>query len=108
MATRLMTEVHDALRALRRRALGGFTRPVATMAQPSQTPRAPTPGQRGIDLLLANLTADQRAQYFATRHFDVTGGDSGKRYRLWHCFQQNIEELDASGRRHWVLCFHPA
>ena len=66
-----------------------------------------TPEQRGIALLLANLTPLQRRQYLRDRHFDVIGGVSGTHYRLWHCFQQNVEELDQDGRRRWVWCFHP-
>jgi hypothetical protein len=69
--------------------------------------RRMTPEQRGVDLLLANLTPQQRGQYRRDRHFDVIGGQSGTRYRLWHCFQQNIEELDAEGRRRGLWCFHP-
>jgi hypothetical protein len=66
-----------------------------------------TPERRRVDLLLANLTPEQRRQYRRERNFDVVGGQSGTRYRLWHCFQQNIEELDGNGRRRWVWCFHP-
>ncbi len=66
-----------------------------------------TPEQRGVALLLANLTAQQRRQYIRDRHFDVIGGTSGTHYRLWHCFQQNIEELDQDGRRRCIRCFHP-
>jgi hypothetical protein len=66
-----------------------------------------SPEQRGVELLLANLTPQQRRQYRRDRHFDVIGGQSGTRYRLWHCFQQNVEELDGNGRRRCVWCFHP-
>jgi len=69
--------------------------------------RRTSPEQRGVELLLANLTPQQRRQYRRDRNFDVVGGQSGTRYRLWHCFQQNIEEFDAEGRRRWVWCFHP-
>jgi hypothetical protein len=69
--------------------------------------RLMSPEQRGVELLLANLTPQQRKQYKRDRNFDVIGGQSGTRYRLWHCFQQNIEELDHNGRRRWVWCFHP-
>jgi hypothetical protein len=69
--------------------------------------RRMSPEQRGVGLLLANLTPQQRRQYKRDRHFDVIGGQSGTRYRLWHCFQQNIEELDGNSRRRWVWCFHP-
>ena len=69
--------------------------------------RRMSPEQRGVDLLLANLTPQQRRQYRRDRNFDVIGGQSGTRYRLWHCFQQNVEELDAEGRRRGLWCFHP-
>ena len=65
------------------------------------------PEQRGVALLLAHLTPQQRRQYRRDRHFEVIGGQSGTRYRLWHCSQQNIEELDAEGRRRGLWCFHP-
>lgn len=66
-----------------------------------------TPEQRGVALLLANLTPRQQRQYMRDRNFDVIGGVSKAHYRLWHCFQQNIEELDQDGRRRWIWCFHP-
>ena len=69
--------------------------------------RPMTPEQRGVALLLANLTPRQRSQYLRERHFDVIGGVSGTHYRLWHCYQQNIEELDQDGRRRWIWCVHP-
>lgn len=69
--------------------------------------RPMTPEQRGVALLLANLTPRQQRQYMRDRHFDVIGGVSKTHYRLWHCFQQNIEELDQDGRRRWIWCFHP-
>jgi hypothetical protein len=69
--------------------------------------RTMMPEQRGVELLLANLTPRQRRQYMRDRHFDVVGGVSGTHYRLWHCFQQNVEELDPDGRRRWIWCFHP-
>jgi hypothetical protein len=71
------------------------------------TRRRMSPEQRGVDLLLTNLTPQQRRQYRRDRHFDVIGGQSGTRYRLWHCFQQTIVELDGSGRRRGIWCFHP-
>ena len=69
--------------------------------------RRMAPEQRGVALLLAHLTPQQRRQYRRDRHFEVIGGQSGTRYRLWHCFQQNIEQLDAEGRRQGLWCFHP-
>ncbi len=64
--------------------------------------------RRGIALLLENLTPEQRRQFTGFRHFDVIGGESGKRYRIWHCYHQNIEELDMFGRRTCVWCVHPS
>jgi len=88
-----MSVLRNILGALRKRAPRGY--------------RSKTPEQRGIALLLANLTPRQRRQYVRDRNFDVIGGVSATRYRLWHCFQQNIEELDQDGRRRWIWCFHP-
>jgi hypothetical protein len=88
-----MPVIHDILGALRKSAPGRY--------------RPMTPEQRGVELLLANLTPWQRRQYMRDRHFDVVGGVSGTHYRLWHCFQQNVEELDPDGRRRWIWCFHP-
>jgi hypothetical protein len=88
-----MPFLRDILGALRRSAPGRYY-PM-------------TPEQRGVALLLANLTPQQRRQYMRDRHFNVVGGVSGTHYRLWHCFQQNVEELDQDGRRRWIWCFHP-
>jgi hypothetical protein len=88
-----MPVLRDILGALRNSAPGRY--------------RWTTPEQRGVALLLANVTPRQRRQYMRHRHFDVIGGVSGTHYRLWHCFQQNVEELDQDGRRRWIWCFHP-
>lgn len=69
---------------------------------------AKTPEQRAVQLLRENLTPPQRGQFAASGCFDVVGGRSGKRYRLWSCRLQNIEELDADGSRVRVWCFHPS
>jgi hypothetical protein len=58
-------------------------------------------------LLRDVLTPDQRAQYDRKGHFDVIGGQSGKRYRIRNGSQMNVEELGATGRRIRVLCFVP-
>ena len=63
--------------------------------------------RRAAALLLENLTQAQLRQYLRHRTFDVIGGQSGKRYRLWHRTMQNIEELDPRGRRRCIWCFHP-
>ena len=50
----------------------------------------------------------QRDQYRTHQNFDVIGGQSGKRYRLWRRLYQNVEELDPSGRRACIWCFKPS
>jgi hypothetical protein len=69
---------------------------------------AVAPEQRAIRLLRDNLTLAQFRQFASAGCFDVAGGESGKRYRLWYCRQQNIEELDAEGGRICIWCFHPS
>lgn len=63
--------------------------------------------QRATALLLENLSGQQRRQYAKHRYFDVTGGESGKRYRIWHRPSMNVQELDALGEPKWIWCFHP-
>jgi len=63
--------------------------------------------ERGILLLKGNLTAPQRRQYEKYGYFDVTGGKTGKRYRIRHGRQMNIEQLDRNGRRVCGWCFFP-
>jgi hypothetical protein len=61
----------------------------------------------GAGLLTHNLSPVQRAQYAARGHFDVTGGDTGRRYRILRGYQLNVEELDPGGQRRRLLCFLP-
>jgi hypothetical protein len=69
------------------------------------TTAPPEAQERSLQLLTANLTAAQREQYRIGQYFDVTGGTSGKRYRVRH--RVNIEQLDESGRRVCGWCFLP-
>jgi hypothetical protein len=62
---------------------------------------------RGTELLIRNLSAKQREQYRNCGHFDVFGGDTGRRYRIQRGYQLNIEELDQRGRRIRMWCFMP-
>jgi hypothetical protein len=64
--------------------------------------------ERATDLLIENLTTRQRDQYRTHQNFDVIGGESGKRYRIWRRLHQNVEELDPSGRRTCIWCFQPS
>jgi hypothetical protein len=63
--------------------------------------------ERGACLLRDNLTPTQRGQYAKSGYFEVSGGESGTRYRIRHGSQMNVERLDARGRRACVLCFVP-
>ena len=62
---------------------------------------------RGIRLLKENLDPTQRHQYERHGFFEVTGGSTGKRYRIRHGRQMNIEQLDKNGRRVCGWCFFP-
>ena len=63
--------------------------------------------ERSIELLTSNLSPLQRAQFRALGYFEVTGGDTGKRFRIRRGHQLNVEELDQKGRRLRLLCFMP-
>jgi len=63
--------------------------------------------ERGIQLLKEHLAPVQRQQYEKHGYFDVVGGKTGKRYRIRHGRQMNIEQLDRNGRRVCGWCFYP-
>jgi hypothetical protein len=65
------------------------------------------PRERGFELLTRNLSPAQRKQYARHGYFEVTGGDTGKCYRIRHGHQMNVELLDDNGRRSRMLCFMP-
>src|SRR6476660_2267613 len=62
---------------------------------------------RWMQLLTRNLSLAQREQYAMHGYFDVTGSDTGKRYRVRHGCLMNVEQLDPKGRRFQLLCFPP-
>ena len=53
------------------------------------------------------LSPEQLEQYESYRYFDVTGRQSGKRYRIRYGVGMNINEIDSRGRRLTGLCFVP-
>ncbi len=61
----------------------------------------------GLKLLKEWLSPEQLAQYNANEYFDVTGSDSGKRYRISHGTAMNIHEIDGAGRTRVGWCFVP-
>jgi len=63
--------------------------------------------ERAIQLLKQNLSPVQLEQYNRSGHFDVIGGDTGRRYRIRRGHQMNVELLDRNDRRVCRLCFMP-
>jgi hypothetical protein len=62
---------------------------------------------RGLRLLRSWLSPGQRAQFDATRYFDVIGCDSGRRFRIHHGVVTNVHEVDATGHPNVGWCFAP-
>jgi hypothetical protein len=62
---------------------------------------------RGLELLKQWLSPEQLAQYNAKKYFDVTGCDSGKRYRISYGAAMNIHEIDGAGCPRGGWCFVP-
>ena len=63
--------------------------------------------EKGLILLKQWLSPAQLAQYEKYGYFEVTGGDSGKRYRIRPTHQMNVDELDERGVRTVSCCFGP-
>ena len=63
--------------------------------------------QRGMALLLDNLSTTQRMQYRASGYFDVTGSDTGRRYRIFYGRYRNVRELGPKGSLERGKCFVP-
>jgi hypothetical protein len=63
---------------------------------------------RGITLLRKWLSPTQRAQFDASRSFDVVGCDSGRRYRILYGKVTNVHEIDDAGRPVMGWCFVPS
>ena len=62
---------------------------------------------RGMQLLRENLSAPQREQYERCNYFEVVGGATGRRYRIRHGHQMNVEQLSETGGLEHMLCFMP-
>ena len=63
---------------------------------------------RGLKLLREWLSPEQLAQFEKKGYFDVTGCDSGKRYRILHGTAMNIHEIDHAGQVLAGWCFVPS
>lgn len=64
--------------------------------------------ERGLQLLKDSLTPEQLAQYEENNWFEVTGSDTGKRYRIKHGRQMNIKQVNDEGREEKGYCFLPS
>ena len=62
---------------------------------------------RGLELLREWLSPEQLAQYDANSYFEVTGCNSGKRYRICHGTALNVYEIDLAGNPRNGWCFVP-
>jgi hypothetical protein len=69
--------------------------------------RKNTAETRGLTLLREWLSPEQLAQYHAKGYFDVTGCDSGNRYRIHYGTSMNVEEIDSDGWARVGWCFVP-
>nr|WP_240537557.1 hypothetical protein [Bradyrhizobium japonicum] len=63
---------------------------------------------RGTILLREWLSPTQRAQFDASKSFDVVGGDSGRRYRIHYGRVTNVHEIDGAGQPVTGWCFIPS
>ena len=66
-----------------------------------------TAEDKALALLKSWLSPEQLEQYELFSAFDVTGSDTGKRYRIRHGKAQNVYELDGNGNAISGLCFSP-
>ena len=58
-----------------------------------------TPEGRSLRLLRQWLSPAQRAQFAEKGHFEVVGGDTGKRYRIYAGAATNVCEVDENDAR---------
>jgi hypothetical protein len=63
--------------------------------------------RNALTLLMKLLNPEQRQEFRDSRHFHVTGGSTGNRYRIRAATFANIDVLCANGRVKHRLCAHP-
>ena len=66
-----------------------------------------TPEGRSLRLLRHRLSPAQAAQFAEKGYFEVVGGETGKRYRIYAGAATNVCEVDEKGRKKVGLCFLP-
>ncbi|WP_224741604.1 hypothetical protein V5279_22200 [Bradyrhizobium sp. 26S5] len=62
---------------------------------------------RGLALMSAWLSPEQRSQFEKHNRFDVIGSESGKRYRICYGTSTNVYEMDGRDRVVLGWCFRP-
>ncbi|WP_458309391.1 hypothetical protein [Bradyrhizobium sp. 195] len=62
---------------------------------------------RSMRLLRSWLSPQQRVEFDTKGYFDVTGCDTGKRYRIRRGTSANVNEIDEHGRLGTGQCFVP-
>ena len=67
-----------------------------------------TAAGRGKKLLKEWLSPEQRAQFEATKSFEVVGCHTRKRYRIKYGVVRNVFETDETGRPVMGWCFLPS
>jgi hypothetical protein len=63
--------------------------------------------EKSIDLLRSWLTPEQLKQWTRGREFEVTGCDTGTRYRITDSTSMNVLQLSPSGHAVAKWCFTP-
>jgi len=63
--------------------------------------------RRSLALMLSLLTPEQRAEFQRYRHFHVTGGETGTRYRIRVASFANVDIIGPAGSTLYRLCAHP-
>jgi hypothetical protein len=66
-----------------------------------------TPEGRSLRLLREWLSSAQRTQFAEKGYFEVVGGETGKRYRIYAGTATNVCKVDEKGRPKLGLCFLP-
>lgn len=69
--------------------------------------RAGSARERALALLKEWLSPQQRKQFEEHQWFEVIGGSTGQRYRIYAMRTNNVIEFDEDGHRVAVLCFGP-
>lgn len=91
----------------RRSSLGGRGRLCALRSLYRSFIEQTPPEARALGLLREWLSPEQRAQFDAEGHFEVTGSHTGRRYRIHRGSVSNVLELDEEGQPKIGWCFVP-